>query len=210
MNVSLNRFLYCRLDHAPDALKPFIFNICEVQMEVTGVALNGSSINMSEANWDDWKINETNITTEQMVLVLFPLSNLSHHNYSEAVQNSSSNGSMAFQVWRANLYRTVVPVMLAFCVVTIVFNLSILLSMKWLKKRSTSPTLCFSVSLAVADAYSSLVIGLGLLINSLLPFGYGGYINSILIIITFIHGSLVLRPFHMWLKTSILMMMIQN
>ncbi|CAM1292201.1 Uncharacterised protein g357 [Pycnogonum litorale] len=79
--------------------------------------------------------------------------------------------------WKSNLYRTTIPMMLTVCTISVLFNLTILLSMNWVK-RSSSPTLHLSVSLAVADAYSSLVIGLGLLINSLLPYGYGIHLGS--------------------------------
>ncbi|GFY47039.1 g_PROTEIN_RECEP_F1_2 domain-containing protein [Trichonephila inaurata madagascariensis] len=69
------------------------------------------------------------------------------------------------------LYQTVVPVMLTACFLSMLFNLVIVFSVKWV--RRLSPTLYLSLSLAVADAYASLVIGIGLVINSLLPTVYG-------------------------------------
>jgi len=74
---------------------------------------------------------------------------------------------------RGTLYSTSVPVMLFFCALTLIVNLVIVLSARWCRKPM-SPTLYFSISLALADAYASLVLGTGLLINSFLPvYGIG-------------------------------------
>ncbi|CAL1288576.1 unnamed protein product [Larinioides sclopetarius] len=70
------------------------------------------------------------------------------------------------------LYRVVVPILLTACCLSFVFNLTMVCSVRCLR-RKMSPTICLSLSLAMADAYASLVVGLGLLVNSLLPIVYG-------------------------------------
>ncbi|XP_077553385.1 adenosine receptor A3-like [Haemaphysalis longicornis] len=70
-----------------------------------------------------------------------------------------------------DVYRLAVPVMLVACLISMVFNLVIVESVHWLR-RSPSPTLCFSLSLSAANAYASLVVGVGLVVNSLLPAVY--------------------------------------
>ncbi|XP_043236603.1 adrenocorticotropic hormone receptor-like [Amphibalanus amphitrite] len=73
---------------------------------------------------------------------------------------------------RRNIYLITVPIMLVFCVIGTVINLSICVSAR-LIRRPLSPTMCFSVSLAGADAYAASILGLGLVVNSLLPVGFG-------------------------------------
>lgn len=99
------------------------------------------------------------------------------------------------------LYRVVVPVMLTVCVLSLVFNVVILFSVKWVRK-SLSPTLLLSLSLAVADAYASLVIGVGLIVNSLLPIVYGldmGKFSNcyVLVLEAFRLGGMVVAVFHL-------------
>ncbi|KFM74041.1 Trace amine-associated receptor 2, partial [Stegodyphus mimosarum] len=99
-----------------------------------------------------------------------------------------------------NLYRTVVPVMLTACLLSMIFNLVIVISVRWV--RRLSPTLYLSLSLAVADAYASLVIGIGLVINSLLPTVYGltlGNFNHcyILVLEAFRLGGMVIIVLHL-------------
>ena len=69
---------------------------------------------------------------------------------------------------RRLIYLIWIPVMLCLCMVAAVTNLSICVSAR-LVRRPLSPTLCFSVSLAGADAFAALLLGVGLFINSLLP-----------------------------------------
>ncbi|XP_035701614.1 uncharacterized protein LOC118433617 isoform X2 [Folsomia candida] len=71
----------------------------------------------------------------------------------------------------ASLYAIIVPVMIFFCVLTCIVNLVIVISARWCRKPM-SPTLYYSISLALADAYSSFILGVGLTINSLLPTVY--------------------------------------
>ncbi|GFY55007.1 g_PROTEIN_RECEP_F1_2 domain-containing protein [Trichonephila inaurata madagascariensis] len=99
------------------------------------------------------------------------------------------------------LYRIAVPVMLTVCILSLVFNMIILLSVKWVRK-SLSPTLLLSLSLAVADAYASLVIGVGLVVNSLLPIVYGvdmGPFSNcyVLVLEAYRLGGMVVTVFHL-------------
>lgn len=71
----------------------------------------------------------------------------------------------------ASLYAIIVPVMIFFCALTCIVNLVIVLSARWCRKPM-SPTLYYSISLALADAYASFILGVGLTINSLLPHVY--------------------------------------
>ena len=73
---------------------------------------------------------------------------------------------------KRSIYLITVPIMLFFCAVGAVINLSICVSAR-LIRRPLSPTMCFSVSLAGADAYAASILGLGLVVNSLLPVGFG-------------------------------------
>ncbi|CAM1314464.1 Uncharacterised protein r2_g2503 [Pycnogonum litorale] len=103
-------------------------------------------------------------------------STFSHTNPMTTFSSSTIASTEEFE-WRRRLYLVVVPVMLTVCLITILFNLLIFMSMKWVR-RSISPTLCLNVSLALADAYASLIIGVGLIMNSLLPYGFGLQISN--------------------------------
>jgi hypothetical protein len=70
------------------------------------------------------------------------------------------------------LYLYSIPPILIFCLVTFIVNTVIVVSSIWIR-RPLSPTLSISISLASADAYASLIVGMGLVINSLLPVGFG-------------------------------------
>ena len=72
---------------------------------------------------------------------------------------------------KTTIYTIVIPVMVGCCILTILVNLVIVVSARWCRKPM-SPTLYFSISLALADAYASLVLGTGLVVNSYLPTVY--------------------------------------
>ncbi|XP_013789029.1 melanocyte-stimulating hormone receptor-like [Limulus polyphemus] len=119
--------------------------------------------------------------------------------------NSSSDTTRNSALWTAGnsskreLYRIVVPLMLTMCLVSMVFNVVIVSSVKWVR-RTVSPTLCFSLSLAAADAYASLILGLGLVVNSLLPEVYGTRIRTrclALILEAFRLGGLSVSVYHL-------------
>lgn len=63
------------------------------------------------------------------------------------------------------IYQAWVPVILFFCALTFVFNVFIVIAARWMR-RPLNPTMCFSLSLAVADAIASLNVGLGLILNT--------------------------------------------
>ncbi|XP_059470314.1 melanocortin receptor 5-like [Neocloeon triangulifer] len=116
-----------------------------------------------------------------------------------------------------NLYLLSIPPILLFCFATFVVNSVVVVSSRWIR-RPLSPTISISISLAMADAYASLVVGIGLVINSLLPvafhipvgpsticyvlaleaFRLGGIISSIahLTALAINHYIGILRPLH--------------
>ncbi|GFS59747.1 g_PROTEIN_RECEP_F1_2 domain-containing protein [Nephila pilipes] len=117
------------------------------------------------------------------------------------LNESLTNPSTQDEIDLRELYRIAVPVMLTVCILSLVFNMIILLSVKWVRK-SLSPTLLLSLSLAVADAYASLVIGVGLVVNSLLPIVYGvdmGPFSNcyVLVLEAFRLGGMVVTVFHL-------------
>ncbi|CAG7815391.1 unnamed protein product, partial [Allacma fusca] len=91
------------------------------------------------------------------------------------VMNRSSeaqNTTTTLVSFQRLMYSNVIPLMLLFCFLSSVINLFIVLSARWCRKPM-SPTLYFSLSLALADAYASCILGTGLIVNSLLPKVYG-------------------------------------
>ena len=86
--------------------------------------------------------------------------------------NSSSKPSYAYDEPVRQLYKIVLPVWLTACIISLFFNIIIVFSVRWIRK-SLSPTLYLSISLAMSDAYASLVLGVGFVVNSLLPIVYG-------------------------------------
>lgn len=65
-------------------------------------------------------------------------------------------------------YLIFVPMMIFLCFVSVIINIKVLVSVFWLRSP-ISPTLKISLSLAAADALASLLLGIGLFVNSLLP-----------------------------------------
>lgn len=100
-----------------------------------------------------------------------------------------------------HLYKIVIPLLLTACILSLLFNVVIVISVRWVRK-SLSPTLYLSLSLSVADAYASLVLGLGLVVNSLLPIVYGvnlGPFNAcfVLVLEAFRLGGVVVAVLHL-------------
>lgn len=67
------------------------------------------------------------------------------------------------------VYAVAIPIMITVCVLAFLANLMVLISCKWVRDRFT-PTLKLTFSLAAADAWTSLVIMEGLVVNSYLPY----------------------------------------
>jgi melanocortin 2 receptor len=94
--------------------------------------------------------------------------------------NQQGNGSSYYNQTRVTsndetiriMYKYTVPALLTFCIISLAINVRILISIYWIR-RPLSPTLHISLSLAGADAYTSLILATGLVVNSLLPVGLG-------------------------------------
>ncbi|XP_063244833.1 trace amine-associated receptor 3-like [Bacillus rossius redtenbacheri] len=86
--------------------------------------------------------------------------------------NATSSPSAAQAELVRRLYLYSVPLLVAFCVTSIAVNARVLLAVCWIR-RPLSPTLYISLSLAGADAYTSFLYGLHLVVHSLLPTAWG-------------------------------------
>lgn len=67
-----------------------------------------------------------------------------------------------------NMYLYLTSVLILFCLISILANVVVLLSVCWIRTR-ISPTLHISLSLAAADTFTLFTFAVGLVINSLLP-----------------------------------------
>lgn len=70
------------------------------------------------------------------------------------------------------LYLYGTPALILFCIISIIVNIRVLLCVFWIR-RPLSPTLYISLSLAGADAFTSSILGIGLVLNSFIPIGLG-------------------------------------
>ncbi|XP_065338945.1 melanocortin receptor 5-like [Cloeon dipterum] len=131
--------------------------------------------------------------------------------------HSSKSEATIPEAFIRTFYLYTIPPMLFLCLVTFIVNSVIVASSRWIR-RPLSPTISISISLAMADAYASLVVAVGLVINSLLPVGFrvslgdnvicyalaleafrlGGIISSIahLTALAVNHYIGILRPLH--------------
>ena len=82
--------------------------------------------------------------------------------------NSTGNSDTCQSEYLRYLYVYALPVMIFFCVLSIFVNVIIVVSARWCRRPMT-PTLYFSISLALADAAASIALATGLIVNSLLP-----------------------------------------
>lgn len=80
---------------------------------------------------------------------------------------STNNTTTTYEL-PSTKYIIVVPAMLLVCLISVITNIRVLLSVHWIR-RPLTPTLHMSLSLAAADACSSSMFGIGLLLNSYLP-----------------------------------------
>ncbi|XP_015517077.1 lysophosphatidic acid receptor 1-like [Neodiprion lecontei] len=76
------------------------------------------------------------------------------------------------------LYLYGTPPLILFCIISIAINVKILVSVYWIR-RPLSPTLHISLSLAGADAFSSIALGVGLVMNSFVPIGLGYELSGV-------------------------------
>uniref|UniRef100_A0A8D8QJX9 5-hydroxytryptamine receptor 7 n=1 Tax=Cacopsylla melanoneura TaxID=428564 RepID=A0A8D8QJX9_9HEMI len=81
------------------------------------------------------------------------------------------------------LYTWAVPLLIVLCIVCIVFNMILVMSICWIRKP-LSPTLYISISLAGADMYTLFLLGTGLVINSYLPLVFDYIISHECVFIT--------------------------
>lgn len=92
------------------------------------------------------------------------------HDIDQQVYNDSHNytNETAGVYIDPDLYKYYVPAMLLFCLISVIVNIRVLMAVRWIR-RPLSPTLHISLSLAAADAFTSMMLGTGLLMNSYLP-----------------------------------------
>lgn len=113
------------------------------------------------------------------------------------IKMSVNNTTLAIELPNNTYYKIFVPPMLLVCLISIITNIRVLLSVHWIR-RPLTPTLHISLSLAAADACTSAMLGIGLFLNSYLPIVWGiegscivQYITEILrlsgVIITVVH-----------------------
>ena len=79
---------------------------------------------------------------------------------------SLSADEMEIKLARQALYPPMVFLMVLFCFFAVAINVVVLVSVCWIR-RPLSPTLQFSLSLAGADMYTSLLMAINLVVNSL-------------------------------------------
>ncbi|KAH7981174.1 hypothetical protein HPB49_022175 [Dermacentor silvarum] len=118
----------------------------------------------------------------------------------QAMEGNASVPRGSFGEAQRAVYAIAVPVLLVGCSLAFVFNAGVLLSLRWLR-RPVSPTLCFSLSLTFADAYSALLLATGLVLNSYLPV-YGVSLGSqarciVLVLEVFRLSGLLASAFHL-------------
>ncbi|KYN04066.1 Trace amine-associated receptor 3 [Cyphomyrmex costatus] len=98
------------------------------------------------------------------------------------------------------LYLYGAPPLILFCIISIVVNIKVLISVFWIK-RPLSPTLYISLSLTGADAFSSSVLGIGLILNSFIPIGLGIKLkgmNCFLLALEVVRlGGVIITVFHL-------------
>jgi melanocortin 2 receptor len=111
-------------------------------------------------------------TTEQPDTNTNSYSTWDHHDNDSSYLNLTNVTSNSNDETIKMMYKYTVPALLGFCIISLAINIRILISIYWIR-RPLSPTLHISLSLAGADAYTSLILAIGLVVNSLLPVGLG-------------------------------------
>ncbi|XP_067140189.1 adrenocorticotropic hormone receptor-like [Centruroides vittatus] len=121
--------------------------------------LRQSSDTWTYTSW--LKVNSSPLEVQQ--------SSLLYRTNSTVSLNETDNEN---QVNLRELYSVFIPVMLTGCVLSLLVNLVILVCVRYVR-RPLKPTLCFSISLSITNAYAMTVLAIGLIVNSLLPTVYG-------------------------------------
>ena len=111
-------------------------------------------------------------TTEQPDTDANSYSTWDHHGNDSLYLNQTNITSNSNDETIKLMYKYTVPALLSFCIISLAINIRILICIYWIR-RPLSPTLHISLSLAGADAYTSLILATGLVVNSLLPVGLG-------------------------------------
>ncbi|XP_072743257.1 uncharacterized protein [Anoplolepis gracilipes] len=140
------------------------------------------------------------------------------------INESAQSANVLNQIDNVNdLYLYGTPLLILFCFISIVINIKVLISTFWIK-RPFSPTLNISLSLAVnsinkkalfekkllsknhteflgADAFSSTVLGIGLIMNSFIPKGLGIKLKDmdcVLLVLEVVRlGGVIITVFHL-------------
>lgn len=101
--------------------------------------------------------------------------NLTSEEPDEGFEESKNVTQIDDQTHKLYLYG--IPPLIFFCIISVAINVKILVSVYWIR-RPLSPTLHISLSLAGADAFSSIALGVGLVMNSFVPVGLGQKISG--------------------------------
>ncbi|VDP43019.1 unnamed protein product [Soboliphyme baturini] len=92
-----------------------------------------------------------------------------------ATSNSNSTNTTSYyggvSGWRQNAYAVAVPIFISICVLVMVSNLLVLVTLRWVKTKPTS-TLRFTVSLAISDVWTSTIVAVSLVYNSYITVVY--------------------------------------
>ncbi len=83
--------------------------------------------------------------------------------------NRTDNDTVQFSLTKAQIYATVIPLMLLLCAITFIANLCILIAMRFIR-TVFSPILILTGSLAAADSWAAFIVAFGLLVNSYIPY----------------------------------------
>ncbi|GAB1863998.1 Trace amine-associated receptor 4-like [Camponotus japonicus] len=117
-------------------------------------------------------------------------------------ESTAQIANMSNQIDRIDdvLYLYGVPLLIFFCVISVAVNIKVLISVFWIR-RPISPTLYISLSLAGADAFSSSVLGIGLIMNSFIPNGLGIELKGVdcfLLVLEVVRlGGVIITVFHL-------------
>lgn len=90
-------------------------------------------------------------------------------------QNQSAEDVKTFMLVT---YKVTIPVILSLCLLAIIANAVVLLSMRSIRAVNFTPTLKLTFSLAASDIWTSVVVAVSLFYNSYLPYVLGRMATS--------------------------------